>query len=256
MKKYLYHPKSSYIVFVLILTISLNFILTSCSTVYITPNVDDTTNTISVKNPDTTPSDNNPSNNLETNSNKVSYNIGDIISYGSYEQDNNYANGKEPIEWMILDKDGNNYLLISRYALDSQSYNNNAGNVTWSTCSLRSWLNDSFINEAFTQKEQDDIIPHLGYGTNDKVFCLSGFEANNYLPNATDKKTSATAYAQSRGSYQENGACGWWLRGRGESFDVAARVNIYGEILTCDSSEGGVERKDYSVRPAIWVNYK
>ena len=49
------------------------------------------------------------------------YSIGEILSFGAYEQDNNTSNGKEEIEWIVLDKKDDRMLVISRYALDNQS---------------------------------------------------------------------------------------------------------------------------------------
>ena len=46
------------------------------------------------------------------------YRIGDVITFGKYEQDNKTSNGKEDIEWIILDRQGDKVLLISRMALD------------------------------------------------------------------------------------------------------------------------------------------
>ena len=44
--------------------------------------------------------------------NLKSANIGDKVTFGKYEQDNKTSNGTEPIEWDVLDKKGNAYLLI------------------------------------------------------------------------------------------------------------------------------------------------
>ena len=66
--------------------------------------------------------------------------------------------------------------------------------VTWETCSLRKWLNDEFVNEAFSKKEQK-YIPTVtvpahknpkydtdpGKATKDKVFLLSAVEVKNIL---------------------------------------------------------------------------
>ena len=48
--------------------------------------------------------------------------IGDTVSFGSYEQDNNTENGAEAIEWIVLDVEGENVLLLSKYGLDAQAY--------------------------------------------------------------------------------------------------------------------------------------
>lgn len=48
--------------------------------------------------------------------------VGDTFTFGHYEQDNNSSNGKEPIEWLVLDRKGNEVLVISKYCLDSKPY--------------------------------------------------------------------------------------------------------------------------------------
>ena len=59
----------------------------------------------------------------ETEEKAKTVTVGDIISYGSYEQDADESNGKEPIEWLVLDVDGDKALMISKYGLDAKPYN-------------------------------------------------------------------------------------------------------------------------------------
>lgn len=85
-------------------------------------------------------------------------NVGDIVKFGSYEQDNNTENGSEPIEWQVLEKRSDGSLLVvSRYGLDSQPYNTERTDVTWETCTLRRWLNTTFFDTAFTSSEKSMI---------------------------------------------------------------------------------------------------
>ena len=63
--------------------------------------------------------------------------VGDTIKLGTYEQDNNKSNGKEEIEWRVLDIDGNEALLISEYALDCKPYNEEYAEITWEDFTLR-----------------------------------------------------------------------------------------------------------------------
>lgn len=63
--------------------------------------------------------------------------VGDTLYFGSYEQDGNESNGKEPILWRVLEADGTKLLLVSDEILDIRSYNNAAGEVKWADCSLR-----------------------------------------------------------------------------------------------------------------------
>jgi hypothetical protein len=115
------------------------------------------------------------------------------LLFGHYEQDGNTSNGPEPIEWIILDTNENGALLLSRYLLDCVPYNTECTNVTWETCTLRSWLNNDFLNTAFSDAEHDIIISSYvinnsntyynttgGADTYDKLFCLSTDEIINY----------------------------------------------------------------------------
>ena len=60
-----------------------------------------------------------------------SYSPGDIVTFGEYEQDHNRQNGAEPIEWIVLDTDGDYLFLVSRYILDRQRYNKDKESTTW-----------------------------------------------------------------------------------------------------------------------------
>ena len=190
-----------------------------------------------------------------TYASEITYNLGDTIFFGATDQDNDSTNGLEPIEWLIIDKDGEQYLLISKYALVSLQYNKVAEDTSWANCSLRYWLNNDFLNDSFSTEELNNIST-VKSPLSDKVFVLSIDEATQYFTTASARRASATKTAIAQGSYQENGICGWWLRDMGDTNRIAARVNKYGEIVTYDSTEGGVERTDYSVRPAIWITIK
>ncbi len=106
--------------------------------------------------------------------------------FGAYEQDGDESNGPEPIEWEILEENGNGIFLVSRYVLDGQPYNTERTDVTWERCTLRSWLNDEFLNKAFTKREQEQIritevanpdnpesVAPDGNSTRDRIFLLS-----------------------------------------------------------------------------------
>lgn len=120
--------------------------------------------------------------------------VGDTVIFGKYEQNAYTADGKEDIEWIILDEDGSKKLLISKYGLDCVMYNDEWTEVTWATSSVRTWLNSTFLNTAFSDDEQKLIVTtHLttsdntkartkgGADTEDKVFFLSVDEAITIL---------------------------------------------------------------------------
>ncbi len=65
--------------------------------------------------------------------------VGDIVTFGHYEQDNDTTNGKEPIEWRVLDKnDEGQYLIISEKVLDVQPYNTTNLFITFEKSTIRS----------------------------------------------------------------------------------------------------------------------
>ena len=83
--------------------------------------------------------------------------VGDAIEFGSYEQDNNVSNGKEPIEWIVLESEDDHALFMSVNCLDYKSYNTENTETTWKTSSLREWLNNEFMAEAFSAQERKRV---------------------------------------------------------------------------------------------------
>lgn len=197
-------------------------------------------------------------------------NVGDIKYFGNYEQDNNKSNGSEEIEWVVLAKENGKVLLISKYALDTEPFNDSRADVTWSSSSLRSWLNGSFYGNAFSSEEQLRIQKSAitaesnprwetspGKSTEDKVFILSIQEANRYFKSDADRRCEPSPFAKSKGYYNEpnhggEGFCIWWLRTPGYSGEAVCHVNNDGTIADYGST---VDWEKCSVRPAIWVSY-
>ena len=196
--------------------------------------------------------------------------VGDIVYFGTYEQDNNTSNGKEDIEWLVLAKENNRILVVSDKALDCRRYNSSDTRVTWETCSLRNWLNNDFINAAFTAEERA-MIPTVtvsadknpeyntnpGNATKDKVFLLSIVEAEKYFTSDEARRCVPTEYAISNGAYTSGSytkggkaTCWWWLRSPGYSQYNAAFVDFDGSV-----GRGGhyVDNDISAVRPALWI---
>lgn len=80
------------------------------------------------------------------------------VTLGKYEQDGNENNGKESLEWIVLDTKDNLALVVSRYIVDCQPYNEGYKGCTWENSSIRNWLNTDFYNTAFSQQEQERIV--------------------------------------------------------------------------------------------------
>ena len=122
------------------------------------------------------------------------YREGDIVTFGRYEQDNITSNGGEKIEWIVLEVRSDRMLLLSRYALDSERYHYRKADVNWDTCSLREWLNDTFLYDAFSYTERRSILSSGTSYYSDYVFVLSDAEVEEYMPRAKDRICYPTTY--------------------------------------------------------------
>ena len=196
-------------------------------------------------------------------------NVGDIVYFGAYEQDNNTSNGKEDVEWIVLAKENGKALVISKYALDCQQYNSTNTDVTWENSSLRKWMNGTFLNNAFDGPEKTIIAKEKvsadknlkcstnpGNATTDKVFLLSITEAEKYFTTDELRKCAPTAYARAQGAWTAKKArgevtCWWWLRSPGSSQNNAARVDYGGSV---DYDGDVVDYGRDCVRPAMWID--
>jgi hypothetical protein len=210
--------------------------------------------------------------------------IGSTITFGHYEQDNNTSNGKEPIEWRVLERKSNGQLLvISEKVLDVKPYNTTSISITWEKSTIRSWLNgygasyntvgtdftsENFINTAFTAAEKAKIVssnvladPNPNYNTapgnetTDKIFLLSIKEAKNtnYFANNASRQADATRYAVKQGVYVIGDVhcyATWWLRSPCGNEFLAAFVHRHGYVL---NSGDNVDNDDLGVRPALLV---
>lgn len=190
--------------------------------------------------------------------------VGSYVLFGEYEQDNDTSNGKEAIEWLVLDIQDGKALLISKYALDSKPYNKTMGTVTWENCWLRRWLNSSFLDAAFSEAEQA-MIPTVtvsaeknprcntdpGNATQDQVFLLSIAEASRYFTSDSARQCKATDYAIRQGVNTTSGSCWQWLRVPGQQQNYVARIHEDGYIIW----EGiPAFMEEGAVRPVIWVD--
>ena len=183
------------------------------------------------------------------------------IAFGRYPQASKNENAL--IEWLVLKNDGSKALLISKYALDCQRYNTSGTDVTWETCTLRRWLNGSFISSAFSAEEQKQILhttvtvdrspyrTNPGNNTKDRVFLLSIAEAQKYFGSKSVRQCQGTVYCFAQGAYKVgDGYCLWRLRSPGSSGCTAyvyndGSINEYGYPV----DEGTI-----AVRPALWID--
>lgn len=187
------------------------------------------------------------------------------VYFGSYEQDNDFSNGKEPIEWVVAQIKEGKIFLVSKYCLDSRPYHDACTDVTWETSSIRTWLNTDFMDTAFSAAEQAQICDtELTNGVNftyktpggndtaDKVFLLSLSEVRSAFSTDSERVAYATKYAVAQGAEQitASGSSWYWTRTPGYTQDCA--VYVCGEGNTYFSGHI-VNQTGSALRPAIWI---
>ena len=209
----------------------------------------------------------------------------DTIKFGSYPQSDASGNKKEPIEWIVIDRQENKSLILSKYILDCKCYNDIESPVTWESCTLRKWLNDDFLQQAFNYDEQQAIILTEvsniddineiyysigGNNTNDKVFLLSKEEIKKYFGNEIKEMygyqlgknvvTKGTNYARQVNNLSGRlkvsksdwytGNSYFWLRSMGNNQTYASFVGSSGYL---DLLGLPVNFSEVGVRVALWV---
>ncbi len=168
-----------------------------------------------------------------------------------------------------MDIQQNQALLISKYALDSQPFDEQEAGVSWADCSLRAWLNDSFYNSAFDMVEKEVVLlkkvdnsAKQSYAekgskdTKDRLFLLSEREADSYFSGNSSLQCHATLYAVEK-KYGERGTNGmgslgvWWLRTthyQHQPYGIAVITSVGGV-------SGMIGNSGFAfVRPALWVD--
>lgn len=195
---------------------------------------------------------------------------GAIVGFGKYEQDNDFTNGSEDIEWIVLDKVDGYWLLISKYALETKTFHSEYADQMWENCDLRYWLNTTFVEKAFSSEDLEKIeertVPvlvgnnsKLSYGsdTTDLVFLLSSAEAEKYFPTDEDRLCGITDYVEAIGALSNPGSgtyndgkpvCNWWLRNHTDNPCGTYVVSDTGMVVGYTVNSGYL-----AVRPAIWI---
>ena len=205
---------------------------------------------------------------------------GDVIIDKTKYHKKDYAYFKyEPIKWRILqNENGEAFLLADKTNLDEQPYHKKPVKVTWEKSSLRAWLNNQFINRAFSNKEkaainQTEVINQNnsdygtkgGKNTTDKIFLLSLSEV--------DEKEEGSKYGFLSDEIRkwDEGPLWFWLRSPGDNIFKKSTLNLgmdddynnknknsgTASIVAYDGgvySDGCNVIDDEGVRPALHLN--
>ena len=201
----------------------------------------------------------------------------DCIYYGNYYKES--SDSKTPVKWRVLSVNGSEAFLLADENIDSGIlYNEEGSEDAWADSNIRSWLNSTFINEAFSSQEQNAIKSKTiktpdnpvhqtagGADTTDKIFLLSisevtskkyGF-STSFTPENTEEtdetrlsnNTTYTAGKKQDGSAGE--ADSWALRSPGYGAGYMSYVSYMGHVDTYGCTSGW---DYYGVRPAMYLD--
>ena len=193
--------------------------------------------------------------------------VGDIVTFGRFEQDADEGNGPEEIEWIVLDLQGGNATLLSRRVLAAMPYNEGMKeSATWESSSLRAWLNNEFKNAAFSAGEQALLntvtVPapekrtlnakvKPGNDTQDQVYLLSYDDCEQYFFKSKQLLAGPASESVSRSFHADkDGSTEWWLRSYSKSNTGAHCVQAGGD-LKWEQTAMYVNR---GVRPVIEIS--
>ena len=193
---------------------------------------------------------------------RISVSLAGTLRFGLWEQDDDLENGPEPIEWQVLDWDGDRLLIVSKELLESRLFGTAGGGgfQTWEISGLRRWLNGPFLQGAFSAAERQciqitdvretrhDSRGDAGNDTRDYVFLLNAQEAERYYPRPEERYAAPTVHAWHVHDLYNTRYHLWWLRdGNIEN----SLVDESGRISQTEIST--VTRWKNFVRPAMWI---
>ena len=194
--------------------------------------------------------------------------IGDVITFGRYEQDNNTENGPEELKWIVLDTNGSDILVISEQIIDAIVYiymsTDPNRSTTWESSYIREWLNDDFYETGFTAIEQHHIAvttvenEHLettdkkyliypfksGNNTQDRIFLISLDELLQYFPERADRVCTETEYAAEKRIKDKSQ---FWM----------LRTPVEGTYILTVMDKGAINGyigMRLGIRPAMWLH--
>ena len=209
----------------------------------------------------------------EISSPRVSY-CADVeyVEFGNFYQEDTNGDGKAdendektPVRWRILEKDGDELLLVSDKVLYYAA--EHGSDSKWKNSSMRQIMNSSFITTAFNSEEQGALVEcELSDSTSsdpedttrDKVFALSFDEAKRYMPDDELLMAQCTDYFRTQfrnfsfvggemtGSLPGYYYAGYRLRTAGDK-QWSNRIDCTGDVANASKPWDGV-------RPAIRIN--
>ena len=186
-----------------------------------------------------------------------------------------------------MSQDSTSYSVVSERVLDAQYWNRNGYEYedpetfeketiynNYEKSEIRTWLNEEFLNIAFSDEEKnkipttlvdnsldstlDEANKYVCGDTEDKIYLLSRKEATSYLFSSNDENriANATDYVKAIGvdglstNNETYGDCEWWLR----SPTYNHPYYVYYVLSDGDVKDNNAVDFRCGVRPALHIN--
>ncbi|MBR2467343.1 MAG: hypothetical protein IKB38_10500 [Clostridia bacterium] len=194
----------------------------------------------------------------------------------TYQDDSKYTKNAiywfrhDPISWTVLSEENGVAFILCDMIIDAQEFDYKNGSYlnNYAESTIRAWLNETFMNTAFSELEQaiiettlvdnsaasseDPNNPYACENTYDKIFLASFAEVTNsgygfseaYTHDAARKK-KMSEYARSQGAYGW-----WWLRSPYDKEYYARQVSDTGFI---NKIGDGVHFNHVGIVPALRI---
>lgn len=216
------------------------------------------------------------------------------IFFGSYPQCGT-AGIKQPIEWIILEENDEEMLLLSQFCLETcgflfpnpcppypKCWDFSYQEMLWEFSYLRRWLNNEFYNTAFSDFEKEQILNTVIQTVDNdvspletfdnQVFLLSADEVEKYLPEPNMRRAAPTKHADCTGAQTIDGCAWWWLLphvevgfgtlvpGHGPDQGKHFKYHSVPQVISADGEIGyhsrNIHESDWTVRPVIRIRQR
>ena len=183
-----------------------------------------------------------------------------MITMGHFPQKDSRP---EPVGWQVLEQDARGLLVVTCAVIAGAPFHGEDTTITWRSSELRRWLNEEFLETAFSAEERQRILltpadnkPNFHYRTGDdeptedRIFLLSYDEAVRCFRDDEARRARPTPYGEQHGAWAGIDGCSWWwLRTNARLGECICRVRDLGSIsvdgIVCTASGG--------VRPAMRI---
>ena len=185
--------------------------------------------------------------------------VGDVVKLGRYDT-NPMGFGTERVDWIVLRKENDMLMLITKQGIAGSVYHHKYEEVNWKESDLCTFLNDTLYHEVFSRYEQEILVDNPDSG--DRLSLLSETEVESLFQDDMSRQLCITDVAKSKGTnvnfasktnhWDMKGyrSSWWWLRGDQQISKTAPIVTEDGVVLT---DEKYVNKPNGAVRPVVWI---